>query len=533
MICHPEMNQSGTWKRYLNNNFPNCESIRYGFFKLAKEILSRVMMFSRWIRPNLLFPVLFLLGFRPVHADQFTYQDQHGKIQEIEAKLSGEGQKLFALEKADGSLVVIPQLAVQKRVVSEDPEPISFEGMIKKIEQEFNPEFLRTHIHEPYLFVLILDDKLKPPSDRHVNIMMKKCGRFIDNVGKVFENYAEDIGLELTPPRYPLVMLIFETDEAFNEYARSISKGRGLSAGRISGFYSSQTNYLSLRLDECYSFDVPLHEAIHQLVYNRGFYHRVAPIPSWFNEGIATGFEGDGEKINGGPKRIHTKYSLLSQYAKKLNWKDVISSDTPFFGDVLAGEAYTHAWSLHWLLLTKYPEEYKKYLELLSSKQALIKDSAETRIKDFETTFGKKIPELQKEYPEHLIAVAKKQKFKIEKKPGESQVESNLGEVMLTAVTRPDQGGKMIIQGRLRNNSPIRTMSFVVSVVTDVGAYSSWYIPNVGIRKIKKMEKQVINQWLPNAKRGISRKYRVVIESAPSESEKAKNWQKGNLPVPK
>ena len=76
-------------------------------------------------------------------------------------------------------------------------------------------------------------------------------------------------------------------------------------------------------------------------------------------------------------------------------------------------------------------------------------------------------------------------------------------------------------------------MSFVVSVVTDVGAYSSWYIPNVGIRKIKKMEKQVINQWLPNAKRGISRKYRVVIESAPSESEKAKNWQKGNLPVPK
>ncbi len=74
--------------------------------------------------------------------------------------------------------------------------------------------------------------------------------------------------------------MIFETDEDFEEYTTKHTGGRGLSAGNIAGFYSPQTNYLYVRMSECYDFSTPLHEAIHQQCFNTGVLARLTDSPS-------------------------------------------------------------------------------------------------------------------------------------------------------------------------------------------------------------------------------------------------------------
>ncbi len=489
---------------------------------------------------NLQKPLFFLIlisffctNARYVHSDQFTYFDEKGKLITLEAKLLGENKKIFALEKEDGKIELVPQLFVQKRVISEGPEAITSEQMVELLNQQFDPEFLKTHIEEPFIIGLVLDQNSGAPKKKRMTTFLKQCGRFMKNIEKMFNRFAKKVDIELTPSRFPLVLLIFEKDEDFNQYAIQGRKSRGLAAGNISGFYSSKTNYLAIRLSECFSFEVPLHEAIHQQVYNRGVFNRLSPVPSWFNEGIATGFEGDGEKISGGPTRIHSFYSYLSQTAKKINWNDVIVSDNPFHGDVLAGDAYTHAWSLHWLLLTKYKKEYKKYINLLATKETLKKDSGTKRKEEFESVFGKNIATLQGEFTPHLIKIAKKQKFKGKNNtPGVIVVKSHLGEVLMHAVSRVDRGGQMFVKGKLRNISPLRPMSFVVYVTTNSGAFARWYVPKLRPKKVQILKVLHVNETLPNSRGGPSQSFRIFVESAPADSEKAKNWTEGKFILP-
>ena len=77
----------------------------------------------------------------------------------------------------------------------------------------------------------------------------------------------------------------------------------------MGGFYSPQTNFLAVRLDECRTYEVVLHEAIHQQTYNRELFHRLAAVPTWFQEGIATGFESSQGKISVGPGKISMRYA--------------------------------------------------------------------------------------------------------------------------------------------------------------------------------------------------------------------------------
>ena len=107
----------------------------------------------------------------------------------------------------------------------------------------------------------------------------------------MFSRFCSSMRVQAGKPEFPLVVLIFETDDDFEEYTAKATGGRGLSAGNIAGFYSPITNYLYVRMSECYSFSTPLHEAIHQQCFNTGVLHRLSPVPTWFGEGIATGFE--------------------------------------------------------------------------------------------------------------------------------------------------------------------------------------------------------------------------------------------------
>ncbi|MEO1993986.1 MAG: DUF1570 domain-containing protein, partial [Planctomycetaceae bacterium] len=262
--------------------------------------------------------------------DIFHYRNSTGDLVEIEARLAGSGQGAHALELSDGQFRIVPQAAVERRVIQAGPDPLGMDQMADRLQQKFGRDRIRIHKQAPYLIGLILKSRIRQSEELRVRGFMKKTARFMKNVESVFMKFAKSARFPTTAPRFPMVTLVFESDRDFESYARVATGGRGISPGNIAGFYSALTNFLVLRLRECNTFETPLHEAIHQQVHNRNVVQRLAPVPVWFNEGLATGFEGNAQRIGIGPTKVSPRYAKPALRAGQLDWKTVIADDRAF-----------------------------------------------------------------------------------------------------------------------------------------------------------------------------------------------------------
>ena len=349
------------------------------------------------------------------HADIFRYRNAIGDLVEVEARLAGSGQGAHALELPDGQLRIIPQAAVEQRVIQAGPTPVGVDEMVERLEREFGRAEIRIHKQAPYVIGLILKSPIRQSEEARVRGFMKKTARFMKTVEGVFMRFAKSARFPTQAPRFPLVTLVFESDQDFEQYARAATGGRGIAAGNIAGFYSALSNYLVLRMKECTTFETPLHEAIHQQVHNRNVLQRLAPVPVWFNEGLATGFEGNAQRIGIGPTKVSPRYAKPALRAGRLDWKTIIADDRAFRGDVLAGEAYAHAWSIHWLLITRHKVRYMSYVKRLSKLKPLAEVDTDLRVREFEETFGGSVEELQLEFQRSLTTAIRKQGGRLRK----------------------------------------------------------------------------------------------------------------------
>jgi hypothetical protein len=474
------------------------------------------------------------LATATARADMFTYVNEQGETIEVEARLTGSGDGLHALELDNGQVLLVPQAAVRKRVPGPGPKPISIDTMIERLTAKFEKDRFRFLEQDPFVVGLVLSSPLPKSSESHVRSFLKKASRFMISVERNFAKFTRKMKLPTQKTRYPMVVLIFESGSDFEEYATEATGGQGLSAGNITGFYSMLTNYLALRMSECRSFAVPLHEAIHQQVYNRRVLQRLAAIPVWYNEGIATGFEGNGDRINSGPLKINTNFARRAKSFSRIDWSMIVESDRAFGGDILAGDAYTHAWSLHWLLASKYKAEYTQYVKLLSQKKPLQKEEPEQRAREFKETFGKTVEELQDSFPLLLNTGIRQQKIKLDQRTpaGLSVTSTGLAEVKMNAVQRLDLGGVLLVNGSAKNISPIRNMAYHITVETNSGLYADWYLPSLRMNKTFTLKQQPVRKRMTNAPGGLSRTFRVKVRSAAPSSAEAQKWKRGQLPVP-
>ena len=467
-----------------------------------------------------------------VSGDTFTVREDDGNQVTVQARLAGEGQGAIALERADGRIEIVPQQQILKRDPGPDPEPLTCAEMIERLTEKFGAEKFRAYSDAPYVVGLVLSEPLPKSFENKTAACLKKGATFMKTVERVFMDFVNDLKIETEKPRFPLVLLIFETDDDFVQFTAEETGGKGLSAGAILGYYNGLSNRLVIRMSECHTFETPLHEAIHQQVYNRRLLQRLSPSPVWFNEGIATGFEGNGDKINGGPLRVSARYARAAKRAKTVNWDDVVSDDKAFRGDVLAGEAYAHAWSIHWFLVTKYRKQYVEYLKQLGQKEILQVEDTRTRLEDFEKIFGKRVGQLQSEFPQTIEQVAKKQKVSLDDTPpvGRSISSVNLARVDLSAVEN-GRGG-LAVEGQMRNLSQIRPMSFYITIETDSGTYAEWYLKSVAPQKEVSLPRQLASRQMRGAPGGVGRTFRVKVKTAVPESDTGRKWQSGELPVP-
>lgn len=468
-------------------------------------------------------------------ADVFEYVNEEGKTVEVEARLAGSGQGAHALELADGHIEIIPQAAVKKRTAQAGPEPLDAEAVVKQLSERFGAETFRSASGAPYIVGVVLSAPLPKKSQRRTDALLKKAVGYMKSIDATFTRFAKDVRFTLEPPRHSLVVLIFETDTDFNKYTKENSSGRGLSATNIAGFYSPQTNYLAIRMHECRDFATPLHEAIHQLCFNRNVFQRLAPIPIWFGEAIATAFEGDGKRIKVGPSKISTTYARQVPAARRLSWNNIVSEDKAFRGDVLAGEAYTHAWSLHWLLFTKHKDAYARYLKSLSKLQPLQKADSSARLEEFEEAFEVQPTELHKTFKTIFPSAVKRQRIVMvdkTKRVGLATTESNSAQVQMSAINRSLLGGGLEVQGSIRNVSPIRPKTFYVTVETSAGTYADWLIPNLAMSKSVALKKQIVRKLMAGGRGGPSNTFRVRVRSVVPGSREEIEWRNGGVPVP-
>ncbi len=337
-------------------------------------------------------------------ADEFTIRLDNGESTTLTARLAGTGQEAHALELADGSWQVVPSDRVTAQKAGPDPTPVTPQELLAQLTEEFGKSRVVSYVDKPYVILIVRgpgsDQTLQ--TDRQLQAVAQKGAKFFKGMQVSFLDFVKQARVDTTPLKYPLAAVIFESDRHFNAYAAATTGGDGLSAANMAAFYDLLSNRLVIRLSECVNFDTPLHEAVHQQVYNRGILQRLAPIPTWFNEGIATGFEGDGERIRSGPRTVSDRYGKLALRAKTVDWNEVVGNDRAFHGDVLAAEAYGHAWGLHWLLVTKYRNEYNALVRSYAARKPLEKLGMEERRTEFERLVGKSANELQREFQAEL-----------------------------------------------------------------------------------------------------------------------------------
>ncbi len=476
---------------------------------------------SRWV-----LLCLIVLTSAAVRADEYDVINADGDQETIIGRLHGASDVIMAIEQEDGGLVLVPTAAVLQRRQGDDITPITCQEMKSRLEERFTPELTRWRIEEPFVCGIVLMAPLDQRGELASTLFLKKACDFMKNVETVFLKFTKEMRIEAQSPEFPLVLLIFESDDDFEAYATNVTGGRGLSATNIAGFYNQLDNYLAIRMTECGSFEVPLHEAIHQQVFNRGVLKRMAPIPTWFGEGMATGFEGDGEKISQGPTKLHSRYALAAAQTQKVGWKHLIDHDDEFHGDVLAGEAYCLAWGLHWLLVTQHKVEYMKYLNVLSKLEPFQDYLPEERRADLDRIFNQPLEKLEQEF----MAILRKNQARIAAEgakyfpAGILMVEDSLANVKFQVVNRVDLNGMIQAKGELQNVSPLREMSFQVRVVMDSGTYAEWVMRGLASRKKVALPQKVASQVLPGMPGGPGRTFRIDVTATPSGSELDQQW---------
>ena len=465
-------------------------------------------------------------------ADTFVFRNEENKREEVEGEVYGTGDGVIAVERFDGSLRIIPEEVIEKRTVSKPTSPITPTRMLEKLKQQFGEELFRGRVSGQYVIGVILQAPLPRTSERRVQTALRKSAGYMNSIERSFDRFVRIAGLKMQNPKFPMVVLIFETDDGFEEFTAKHTGNKGLSAGNIAGFYSQITNYLYVRMSECYSFATPLHEAIHQLCFNTRVLNRLAPIPVWFSEGMATGFEGSGDQVKSDPRKLSLVYGKVIAergLPRGVDWNQVADGDKLFRGDIFAGEAYLQAWAMHWYLVSKHTKEYGKYLKYLQTLEPLSESSSRARQQAFLDAFGKNPRDFQGNFADAFKAGMKRIKIPRDRNdlPGLISRQENLAGV---EVYGQSARGRITVQGQLKNISPIREMAYYIAAISDGGTYADWYVPSLKINASFELKPQAAVKVLPGARAGFARGFNLLIKSVPADSDENAEWKQGDLP---
>lgn len=247
------------------------------------------------------------------------------------------------------------------------------------------------------------------------------CGALFEKLHDAFINYWRKAGVEVEAPGRPLVIVIFSDRERYEAHA---ARDLGAAADRVVGYYNLLTNRVTtfdltgsdqlarrpatsagragleiLASPEAAGLVSTLvHEASHQMAFNCRMHRRLAPVPVWLSEGVATFFEtpdpgGRGWKRIGGVNRPRLETFLSSYRPGVLD--EIVRGDEPFRATEGAIDAYARAWALTAFLAQTRKAALVDYITAIGAKPPLAPDGPEERLQDFVAAFGVEPHELE------------------------------------------------------------------------------------------------------------------------------------------
>ena len=218
-------------------------------------------------------------------------------------------------------------------------------------------------------------------------------------------------GLQMKQPAFPLVAIVWPTQEDFLSYARrdGLSDARG-----VLGYYSRLSNRITLydvtrgnanASEWQTNAETIIHEAVHQSAFNCGLHRRHGGSPYWIVEGLGTMFEARGinssakyphmsDRINKMQLEAFTRYRDAGRQSG--NWARLVMSDV--FFNVAPLDAYAESWAFSFFLSETRPKQYAKIIELTAAKPAYHDYTAAERWSDFASVFGDDVRRLESQF---------------------------------------------------------------------------------------------------------------------------------------
>jgi len=258
-------------------------------------------------------------------------------------------------------------------------------------------------------------------------------GSLAEKLYRSFYGYWKYRGMELTPPAFPLVAVVFQGQADYLDFCKRELGSRG---SQYIGHYSQQTNrvctfdltgidllanqrrplptlsHVSRLLNQPAAertVATIIHEVTHQLAFNSGLQTRYADNPGWVSEGIATYFESPsltttrGWNAVGKMNRFNLFYfrrSLQQQPGTRL--PGLISADAAFQDPGAVRQAYAESWALTYFLLKTRAPQYCEYIKRLSSQSPLQRRGSDERKAIFRASFGTDLAEMEEEWMRYM-----------------------------------------------------------------------------------------------------------------------------------
>lgn len=365
---------------------------------------------------------LFAFNATLAHADHLTLS-LSGKTVELEGEILIEAQdKSLYFRQNNGRIWFVQPETIQAKTDDDSVvDPISKEELGKQLLKELPDGF---RIYETKHYVIAYQTEIAYA--RWVG------GLYESRLYGAFEKFWEKRKkFKLEDPEFPLAVIVFGSKAQYQQFVdRELGPGQNMIA-----YYNIQSNRVTMfdltagqrapnqKLDNDRKISevlrnpaaIPMvatmiHEATHQLIFNRGIQTRFAEAPLWLNEGIAMYFEAPNLRSRHGwtsPGNIFEQ--RLVQFRRSLGQRDgpaslksLISDDTRLRNQDTALDAYAEAWALNHFLLNRKQKEFTAYLKHMSQKKALDEDTPDKRLAEFKEFFGDSLSELDDDFIKYV-----------------------------------------------------------------------------------------------------------------------------------
>lgn len=315
------------------------------------------------------------------------------------------------LELADQRLeTVAPEAIVAREAIADSGEPPTARELGRRILAELPAGFDQLSTKH---YVICFDTS---------RAYAQWCGGLFERLHEAFGNFWRHAGFEVHEAGRPLVVVIFADRQRYEAFA---AEDLGAAANRVVGYYNLLSNRVTtfdltgsdaiarrpgrsagragleiLARPEAAGLVATLvHEATHQTAFNCGLHRRLAPVPLWVSEGVATYFETPdlaserGWRGMGGINRPRLERYLAAQRPGSI--PAIVLDDEPFRRADEALDNYARAWALTYFLVQTRREAFVSYLRILAEKPPFATDSPEIRRQDFLDAFGSTPEELE------------------------------------------------------------------------------------------------------------------------------------------